>query len=119
MKNWYKNLKDRYATFSTDMQIGNMVSDLNKAMNLESVNPESAKNHLYRALILLDYIIADSKWMPKWRELLRLRESIGSLIVNQHPYGNIEQIIKAVNLMDPDVYKRFRKKKGENRDYRI
>ncbi len=111
MKNWYKNLKERYATFSTDMQIGNMVSDLNKAMNLKSVNPDSAKNHLYRSLILLDYIIADSKWVPKWRELLRLRESIGSLIVNQHPYGNIEQIMTATCLMDTEAYKRFRKKK--------
>ena len=107
MKNWYKNLKDRYGSFSADNQIGHMVSDLTKAKHLRQGNPESAKNHLYRALILLDYIMADHKWQTKQYELLRLRESIGSLIVNDTPYGDIDQIIKAAYLMDADVYKRF------------
>ncbi|MBN2028694.1 hypothetical protein JW824_00460 [bacterium] len=107
MKNWYKNLKDRYASFSADDQIGHMVSDLNKAKCLQEGNPGSAKNHLYRALILLDYIIADPKWRAKRGELLRLRESIGSLIVNNHPYGNIEQVMMAAYLMDAAVYRQF------------
>ena len=107
MKNWYKNLKNRYTFFSPENQIGHLVSDLNKARNLEKINPESAKNHLYRSLILLDYVIDDPKWRLKQRELLRLRSAIGSLIVGDCPYGNIEQIIRAAYLMDTDAYKQF------------
>ncbi len=110
MKNWYKNLKDRYASFSADDQIGHMVSDLNKAKYFKKENPQSAKNHLYRALILLDYIIDDPKWLDKLCELLRLRESIGSLIVNDCPYGSIEQVVTAASLIDVAVYKQFGQK---------
>ncbi len=116
MKSWYENLKDRYASFSSVDQIGHMVSDLNKARCLQEGNPESAKNHLYRALILLDYIIDDPKWWAKQRELLRLRESIGSLIINKHPYGSVEHVILSACRMDVAAYKRFVQKNVKIKD---
>jgi len=105
MKNWYKELENRFATFPADIQILNMVSDLKKAENLWIVNKQSATNHLYRAIILLDYIVADPKWKRKLKELLRLREVIGSIIVGDEPLGDLSQTITATLLLEPTAYR--------------
>jgi hypothetical protein len=105
MKNWYNHLSTRYASFSEDVQILNMVSDLEKAKNLSFVDSKTAVNHLYRALILLDYMADDPKWKMKLRELLRLREAVASLIAPETSYGNIEQIIEAALQMVPKAYR--------------
>ena len=104
MKHWYKNLEKRFSTFEPETQILHMVSDLFKANNLKDINIESSKNHLYRAIILLDYITSDPKWSTKLRELLRLREVLASVIVDQSPLATIDQVIKATLLLDPRAY---------------
>ena len=109
MKNWYKELEDRFATFPAHIQLLNMVSDLKKAENLLHINKKGAINHLYRVIILLDYIIADPKWNRKLKELLRLREVIGSIIVDDKPLGNISQMITATSLLDPLAYKAIKR----------
>ena len=110
MKNWYKDLKDRFSTFPPYVQMLNMVSDLKKAENLFDTNRSSAINHLYRAIILLDYIIADQKWQRKLRELLRLREVIASLIASKEPYANINQTINIALQLEPTAYKTLQNK---------
>ena len=110
MKNWYKELADRFVTFPAHIQLLNMVSDLKKAENLLQVNKQSAINHLYRAIILLDYIVADPKWKGKLKELLRLREVIGSIIVDDNPMANISQTITAALLLESLAYKAIKKK---------
>ena len=74
MREWYSGLEYRFESFSPDVQILHVVSDLTKARNLAKAANDTAENHLYRALILLDYIATDPKWTSKLRELLRLRE---------------------------------------------
>ena len=74
MKNWYKNLEDRFPALKRETQVLHTVSDLLKAKNLRDVNAESAKNHTLRAIILLDYIIADPKWDAKLFGLQRLSD---------------------------------------------
>jgi hypothetical protein len=105
MKNWYKELADRFATFPAHVQILNMVSDLKKAENLLQVNRQSALNHLFRAIILLDYIVDDPKWKRKLKELLRLREVIGSIIFSDKPLGDLSQTITAALLLEPTAYR--------------
>ncbi len=105
MKNWYKDSKDRFFTFPAHVQILNMVSDLKKAENLFETNRSTAINHLYRAIILLDYIIEDQKWKKKLKELLRLREVIASLIINKNPYANLNQAIEIALQLEPTAYK--------------
>ena len=100
MKNWYKELKTRFCSFPSEIQILNLVSDLQKAKNLHPTNPDNAINHLYRAIILLDYIVSDPKWRNKLKELLRLREAIGSLICGDIQYGTISDIVNAALLMN-------------------
>ncbi len=105
MKNWYKELENRFAIFPAHIQLLNMVSDLKKAENLLQVNKQSAVNHLYRAIILLDYMVDDPKWNRKLRELLRLREVIGSLIFGDKPFANLPQAINAALLLEPGSYR--------------
>ena len=86
----------------------NMVSDLEKAKNLSFIDSQTAVNHLYRALILLDYMSDDPKWKMKLRELLRLREAVASLTVPEVSYGSIEQIIRAALQLVPKAYRLMR-----------
>jgi len=107
MKHWYDSLKDRYKELSPDVQILNMASDLQKAKNLMASNKQSAVNHLFRAIILLDYIINDPKWVGKLKELLRLREVIGSLTQMDQHFGTIDQCIYVALLMEGRAYLRM------------
>lgn len=112
MKDWYKGLQDRYATFSGETQVLHMVSDLKKAKSFADSSPVTSKNHLYRSIILLDYMINDPKWKGKLRELFRLRECIGSAIFHKKPFATLDQLITASLLMDPKAYKIY---KGKSR----
>jgi len=105
MKNWYNKLESRFASFPAPIQILNLVSDLKKAENLWTTNKQSSANHLYRAIILLDYIVADPKWKRKLNELLRLREVIGSIIVADQPFANLSQTITTALLLEPTAYR--------------
>ena len=107
MKNWYKELEFSYLSFPKDVQILNMVSDLEKARKWTATHPDTSRNHLYRALILLDYIIADPKWCFGLGELLRFREAIGSVIDGKHPMASFDQLIQTAKLFDQKAYKAF------------
>ena len=108
MKHWYKELEIRFASFPCHIQILNMVSDLKKAEQLWTANKASAINHLYRAIILLDYLVDDLKWKHKLKELLRLREVIGSHIFHEKPYATLSQTINAALLLNSVAYKTLR-----------
>ena len=107
MKNWYKELEGRFASFPAHIQLLNMVSDLKKADNLWQTNRPNAINHLYRAIILLDYIVADPKWKRKLKELLRLREVIGSIIIGDKPIATLSQAITTALFLEPTAYHSF------------
>jgi hypothetical protein len=108
MKTWYKELETRFAAFPCHIQILNMVSDLKKAEQMWTTVRASAANHLYRAIILLDYMVADPRWKPKLKELLRLREVIGSLLFHENPYATLPQTITAALLLEPVAYRTLR-----------
>ena len=108
MKTWYKDLKGRFSEFPKHVQILHLVSDLKKAKNLAVSHPSSSTNHLYRAIILLDYIIQDSKWKSALHELLRLREAVGSVLFLSPPYASIEQLISAAVQMEPQAYRIYK-----------
>ena len=105
MKNWYKNLKTRFCTFPAQTQVLHLVSDLNKAKNVLDLYPSTAKNHLYRAMILLDYMLQDPKWKAKMGELLRLREAMGSFLFHEKSYANMEQLLIAALHLEPKAYR--------------
>ncbi len=106
MKDWYSGLEARYRHFPRDVQILNVVSDLEKAMRMHDVDLNASRNHLYRALILLQYMADDPKWRKALRELLRLKTCVASTLTD-HPFGSIEQIIQAALGLNPDAYQRM------------
>ena len=59
---------------------------------------------MYRAIILLDYMKDDPKWRSKLRELLRVREVVGSILFFEHPYGTLEQICNAALCLNKKAY---------------
>ena len=97
-------------TLSADVQVLNMVSDLLKAKQLMPKHRPSAHNHLYRAMTLLDYMVGDPKWRSQLRELLRLREAMGSLIFYEQPYADSDQLIAAALQLTPKAYRALRNK---------
>ena len=101
----YEDLKERYATFEPYFQVLNMVSDLEKARSWQDKDESIMKFHLRGAMILLDFMINDPKWRSRCRELLRLREVIGSLLFSTEPYGTLEQTIQAAILLDPKAFR--------------
>ena len=104
MKNWYKDLESSYLSFPKDVQILNMVSDLEKARKWASSYPDTSRNHIFRAMILLDFVIADPKWRPALGELLRFREVVGSVIEGKHPMARLDQLVQTAKLFDIKVY---------------
>ena len=109
----YEDLKNRYATFEPYFQVLNMVSDLEKARSWQGKDDVTMKFHLRGAMILLDFIINDPKWKSRCRELLRLREVIGSLLFSTEPYGTLDQTIRAAVLLDPKAYRMLQMETGK------
>ena len=104
MKNWYKDLEDRYADFPEQVQILNLVSDLRKAEHFWDKDKKTAVDHLYLSIILVDFIVNDPKWKGKLKEVLRLREVIGSLIASSQPLATPEETTRAALLLHPGAY---------------
>ena len=104
MKVWYKDLEKRYADFPQHIQILNVVSDLEKARNFWDRERACALDHLYRAIILIDFIVDDPRWKGMLKEVLRLREVMGSLIVGSQPLATLENTIRATLLLNRRAY---------------
>ena len=115
MKVWYKDLEDRYADFPEQIQILNLVSDLKKAEHFWDIDKKTAVDHLYRSIILIDFIVKDHKWKGKLKEVLRLREVIGSLIEGSQPLADPEETIKAALLLSPGAYAALHQSAGKKR----
>lgn len=113
MKNWYKELEFRFAEFPAHVQVMHFTSDLQKAKNLQEKNPETSRNHILRAIILLDYIINDPKWHSKRRECLRLREVVGSLTTNKNHLASLEQAFHTACTMDKTAYRILKSVRSE------
>jgi len=107
MKNGYRNLKTRFLAFPEQTQVLHIVSDLKKAKNVLDLYPSTARNHLYRAMILLDYMLEDPRWNVKRGELLRLREAMGSFLFHEKSYANMEQLLIAALHLEPKAYRAF------------
>lgn len=106
MKNWYKDLQQRFLAFDTHIQMLNMVSDLVKAKNMSESNPDNASENCLRAIILLDFILSDPRWESRRNELYRLREVIASLTTTD-PLADYDQAIRAALSMDTAAYRLY------------
>ncbi|MBI4919988.1 hypothetical protein HY838_01725 [Candidatus Azambacteria bacterium] len=67
-------------------QMGNIGSEVSRALNWRDKNQESYNNAIDRALELLDLTINDSRWKNRLKEIARVRELLCGAISGGKEY---------------------------------
>lgn len=67
-------------------QMGNVGSEISRAVNWRGKNQESYENAIDRAFELLDLTIGDSRWQKRLKEIVRTRELLGDAILGGKEY---------------------------------
>ncbi len=105
MAYFHKNLtQEKWNSLAKDKQILNIVSELLRARNSLAGNYQDDVLHsLNRALELIDLTVNDrNKWQKgSLKELLRLREYLGSFYQENQSIDNITKLIKSFLLFHP------------------
>jgi len=73
---YHKTLLDRFSTFPQAQQILMICNELNRA-GTQVERFDYYQHHIILAMEMLDFLIRDQKWAPKYREILRAREMLG------------------------------------------
>lgn len=76
-----------WSHFSLAEQLGNVGSEINRALRWQNKDEKSFQNAIARALELLDLTLADSRWRTRLKELTRVRELIGDAIFGGKEYN--------------------------------
>lgn len=64
----------RWHTFTLAEQLGNIGSEVSRAMNWKNKDDETYRLAVWRALELFDLTIADPRWRHRLKEIIRARE---------------------------------------------
>ena len=75
-----------WSKLSLAEQLGNVGSEINRALNWQNKDEKLFKNAGARALELLDLTIADSRWKTRLKELARARELICAAVFGGEEY---------------------------------
>ena len=81
----------RWWALSLSEQLGNVGSEISRAIRWTSRNPDTAQAALYRALELLDLTLADPRWLQarhRLREIARAREVVVDFFAGANQYGS-------------------------------
>ena len=81
----------RWWTLSLSEQMGNVGSEISRAIRWAPRNPETAQGAFYRALELLDLTLADPRILqsrPRLREVARAREVVVDFFAGSNEYGS-------------------------------
>ena len=81
----------RWWQLSLAEQLGNIGSEVSRAVRWHSRNPDLARGALYRALELFDLTLADRRHhrsLPRLREIARAREVVVDFLVGPNQYGS-------------------------------
>jgi len=83
----HKDLAEgNWSKFSLAEQLGNVGSEISRALNWRNKDEKSFKNAGFRALELLDLTIADRRWKTRLKELARARELVCGAILGDKEY---------------------------------
>ena len=78
----------RWQTFSLAEQLGNVGSEISRAINWKEKNKKFYQDSMERAFELLDLTTQDPRWRgPRLRELLRVRELLADAFFEGEEYG--------------------------------
>lgn len=78
-----------WSKLSLAEQLGNVGSEISRAVRWQNKDDKLFKNAIARALELLDLTIADSRWKTRLKELVRARELIGDAILGGNDYNTL------------------------------
>jgi hypothetical protein len=84
----------RWWALSLAEQLGNIGSEISRAIRWTSRNPDTAQAALYRALELLDLTLADPRLRqarPRLREVARVREVVVDFFAGSNQYGSTNE----------------------------
>ena len=77
---------DNWQKLSFYEQMGNIGSEISRALNWRGKNQESYDNAIARAFELLDLTIADARWRLRLKEIVRARELLADAIFGGKEY---------------------------------
>lgn len=84
----------RWQTFSLAEQLGNIGSEVSRALNWrEKKDEEKSFNALARGLELFDLTLIDPRWRGRLKELARSREVVCDFLVGDNQYGSTPQTL--------------------------
>lgn len=85
----HQSLADgRWQQFTLAEQLGNVGSEVHRAMNQRGKDERLFQGAVDRALELLDLTIEDPRWKKRLREILRAREALCDAVLGSREYGN-------------------------------
>ncbi len=83
----YKNLAaGGWQKLSLMEQMGNIGSEISRALNWQNRDEKLYKNAINRALELLDLTISDTRWQNRLKEIVRTRELLCDAILGGKEY---------------------------------
>lgn len=93
----HKNLaQGRWEEFSLAEQLGNVGSEVGRAVSWRGKNEENFRASFMRALELMDLTIRDPRWKHRLKELARTREVMSGIFAGVEEYS--------IKLEDLDKY---------------
>jgi hypothetical protein len=88
----HRGLADgRWWTLSLAEQLGNVGSEISRAVRWSARRPETGRQAFHRALELLDLTLDDPRWRasrPRLREIARAREVVVDFFDGTNQYGS-------------------------------
>lgn len=76
----------RWQQLSLAEQLGNIGSEVNRALKWKNKDPKLCEGALLRALELLDLTIQDLRWRKRLKELIRVREVFCDAVLGGRKY---------------------------------
>jgi hypothetical protein len=85
---YHKTLtQEQWNILPTVEQLGNIGSEVSRAIIWRSKNSEYMKRAVYRALELLDLSVGDNKNVSSLKEILRVRECLADYFLGDNMYA--------------------------------
>ncbi len=85
----HKNLAaGEWGKLSLAEQLGNIGSDIHRAIRWQDENAEFYNQAIFRAFELLDLTIQDGRWKTRLKELARVRETLGDALAGGILYAS-------------------------------
>ncbi len=78
----------RWRTLTLAQQLGNVGSEVSRALRWKDRDPKTSENAVFRALELLDLSIQDPRWKGRLKELTRARECLVDGWLGGAAYGS-------------------------------